>query len=151
MTSLILGYPPSPNSKFEAFLVQRFNNCPSWPPGGANVPRARVCTRDDSIILMDHRIHQTGLHLQMFIYYKYTKRQTYLWKWSYLQRQVMEVRGLGRHAVLASVLWWRWSWWRRDRRCLVGRLWRTKRNVRDSSAPGFLDIETDLYWYFNKY
>lgn len=69
-----------PNSKFEAFLVQRFglSNCPSWPPGGANVPRARVCTRDDSIILMDHRIQQTGLHLQMFIYYKYTKRQTNL-------------------------------------------------------------------------
>lgn len=97
--------------------------------------------RDERIILMDHRIQQTGLHLQMFIYYKYTKRQTNLWKWSYLQRQVLEVRGgLGRHAVLVLVLWWRWSWWRLDRRCLVGRLWGTKINVRDSSVPGFLDI-----------
>lgn len=54
--------------------------------------------------------------------------------------------GLARHAVLVLVLWWRWSWWRLDRRCLVGRLWRTKINVRDSLLPGFRDAETDFYF-----
>lgn len=63
-----------PNSKFEAFLIQRFIKTVRLGHQGAEM--YRVYTRDDGIILMAHRTQQTGLHLQMFIYYKYTKQQT---------------------------------------------------------------------------
>lgn len=97
----------------------------------------------------EHRIEQAQTYICkcfFFYYYKYTKLDTQIYESDLIYKKVLERGGLGRHAVLVLGRLWRWSWWRLDRRRLVGRLRRTEINVRDSLLPGFLDAETEFHF-----